>query len=161
MRRSLLVLLGLAWAAPALAAAYHLEFLRGNHGPALVDCAHGFAPALQLYFEQFARADGLPVQGPAEVKVESPDSRISRFRATVEGRIFRGFVFLDPTMTEGDEEPEEGASIEVSERVCSMVFVDDAATAEEQALVDQGFHSTIRRLELDDSAPEPVSGRRR
>ncbi|MHB1844412.1 MAG: hypothetical protein ACYCWW_06195 [Deltaproteobacteria bacterium] len=145
----------------ALASLYHAEYLRGHHGPGLIDCAHGFSPAIHLYFERFARADGLSVQGSADVILETPMAPISRFQASVSGKTFHGFVFLDPTMTEVEEEPWEGSDIEDRERVCSMVFVDDAATEDEQTLLDRGWHSTLERLAFDDPTPAKSSGRKR
>ena len=134
-------------AASALGRLYHPEYLHGAHGPALIDCGGGFESALRQYFRDDAARDGLRVSGLPSLTVATPKLPISRFTARFPGETLTGFVYVDPTLTEGEGEPEE-AEDDPRDRVCSASFVDGHATAEEKRQLEQGWTSTLARLHL-------------
>jgi hypothetical protein len=135
-------------AASALGKLYHPEYLRARHGPALIDCGGGFESALQQYFRDDAKRDGLPVSGTPTLTVATARLPMSRFTARFSGETFTGFVYVDPTMTEGEGEPEE-AEDDPRDRVCSASFVDSHATLEERRQLELGWNETRARLHLE------------
>jgi hypothetical protein len=137
-------------AASALGKLYHPEYIRANHGPALIDCANGFEAALRHYFEDDAKTDGLGVQGTPALTLATPQKPMSRFTARFATETFEGFVYIDPTMTEGESEPwEDEAQGDGKNRVCSATFVDGHATAAEKRQLELGWNTVVSRLYLE------------
>ena len=133
--------------------------MRPHHGPALIDCPRGLGPALREYFTEFALREGVPVSGKPEFEFDSPSAAISHFVVRFpDGHRFQGFAYVDPTLTEADNEPGEGEEGEPSERVCSAIFAAAPASAEEARLLEQGYYQTLTRLGLPD--PNDRFGRR-
>jgi hypothetical protein len=142
---------GLTWLVPLIAATalgklYHREYLHPSHGPALIDCAVGYESALLQYFRDDAKRDGLAVSGTPTLTVATPKLAMSRFTARFPDETFEGFVYIDPTMTEGEAEPDEAE--DGKDRVCSAAFVDGHATPEEKRLIELGWNETLVRLHL-------------
>ncbi len=135
-------------AATALGKLYHPEYVHPHHGPALIDCANGFESALRHYFEDDARQDGLAVQGTPTLTLATPRKPISRFTARFPAEIFEGFIYVDPTMTEGESEPWEDDA-ENNDRVCSATFVDGRSTADEKRQLELGWNTVVSRLYLE------------
>ena len=121
---------------------------RGATAPRSIDCEAGFEAALHHYFAEDAKRDGLAVQGKPTLSVATPKLPMSRFTARFPGETFEGFVYVDPTMTEGEEEPWEDEDNQ-KDRVCSASFVDSHATSEEKRQLEQGWNGTIARLYLE------------
>ncbi len=139
-------------AATAAGKLYHPEYFHARHGPALIDCAVGFESALRQYFRDDAKKDGLPVSGAAAITLATPTLPMSRFTARFPAETFEGFIYVDPTMTEGEAEPEE-AEQDARDRVCSAAFFDSHATAAEKRELELGWNETIVRLGLQGRVP--------
>jgi len=139
-------------AASALGKLYHPEYLRAHHGPALIDCGGGFETALQQYFRDDAKRDGLPVSGAPTLTLATPKLPMSRFTARFPGETFTGFVYVDPTLAEWESEPEE-PEVNPKDRVCSASFVDSHATVEEKRQLELGWAGTLARLHLEGKVP--------
>ncbi|MHB8417116.1 MAG: hypothetical protein ACYDCL_03505 [Myxococcales bacterium] len=146
------IALAFAAAGTAPARIYHPEFIRPHHGLGLIDCGRGFEVALREYFVAFGKQDGLPVTGAPELTVTTPNAPISRFTARLPGETYRGFVFVDPTLTEGDSEPWEDDGDGVWDKVCSAVFVDGQASVDEKRQIELGWNEVVSRLYLDSKA---------
>ncbi len=148
-----------AWLALAAGTLYHPEFIHPLHGQALIDCDHGYASAMRAYFESFAKLDGLPAAGaPSLLTFDDPKAPISRFDARVGSEIYQGFIYVDPTLTPDEEEPWEDEG-DAPDKVCSAVFVDSRATAEERRRLDEGFTEVVSRLYLDQKAKVALAPR--
>ncbi|MHB1847314.1 MAG: hypothetical protein ACYCWW_21020 [Deltaproteobacteria bacterium] len=155
MRHALLALLALV-SGSAEAALYHLELSRPHHGPALVDCDRGFGPALDAYFTDFARGDGVPATGSPTVVLGSPKARISRFRVQFSGgRSYEGFVFRDPTMSEAEDEVDEEEATDAP--VCSAVFASGDATLAERQQLEDALTALLERLGQEPPPPLPAA----
>lgn len=141
-------------ALPALSAQgrlFHPEFMQPHHGPALIDCPRGLGTALRSYFTEFARREGVSAVGAPEIALAAPKAAISHFDVHFpDGQRFRGFVYVDPTLTEAEDEPGEEEESEPSERVCSAVFAAEPLSADEAARLERGYFQTLTRLGLPD-----------
>lgn len=141
--------LALLVTSPARGTLYHPEYLRPHHGVALIDCDQGFERALRQYFLEFAPREGIVASGTVVLKVDAPSAPITRFTATFADATFRGFIYVDPTLTMQDAEPWEDEESFGNGNVCSASFVDGNATAEEVEELQQGWRDTVSRLYFD------------
>src|ERR1700733_11892495 len=95
-------------AGSALGTLYHPESLGlGIQRPPLVDCAHGFRAALSEFFTSDAAQDGVPIaKSPApDIQVDrESDGWISHFKVSDGAHNYRGIIYVEPPLDDGDDD---------------------------------------------------------
>ena len=139
----------MAHAGTAAATLYHPESLRlGIQRPPLVDCLHGFRPALLEFFAHDAAQDGVPIGPSPKVTAldRESDRWISHFTVSDGIHTYRGIVYVEPELNEGDDDDGPPPLPPARHRSCSASFVDEKAAPSELKALEAAYRELCKHF---------------